>query len=344
MRKLHNTLYITHPQAYLAKDGENIIISIKGEKDKRLPLHNLEGIICFGYQGASPQLMAHCAREGIALSFMTEHGQFLCRVTGKISGNILLRKKQYKISDDPEQSGHIARYFVLGKLINCRYVLRRFRRDHPQQCKETFDIKLEQLEKLIQQVYANENAPVDTVRGWEGNGASLYYSIFDQLILANKEDFHFRGRTKRPPLDAVNALLSFVYTLLTHDVLSALETVGLDVQAGFLHRDRPGRNSLALDLMEEFRPYMADRFVLTLINNRTVTANDFFIKENKAVLLQPDSRKKVLVKWQERKKDIITHEIFEEKMEVGLLPYAQAMLLARVIRGDMEIYPPYIVK
>ena len=344
MRKLANTLYVTSPEAYLSKEGENVVVSIKGEKDHRLPIHNLESIVCFGYQGASPQLMALCAERGVALSFLSEHGRFLCRVIGPDRGNILLRKKQYRASDDEAASGRLARSFVIGKLVNCRYVLRRFRRDHAERCTEGFLQALEQLEELIGIIKQEENPTVATVRGWEGNGARVYFSAFGELILVDHDVFAFRGRNKRPPLDAVNALLSWTYTLLMHDVQSALETVGLDVQAGFLHRDRPGRSSLALDLMEELRPYLADRFVLTLINDRIVGPGDFYRKENGAVLLEPDSRKKILKRWQERKKDTITHDIFDEKMEIGLLPYAQAMLLARTIRCDLSLYPPYIVK
>ena len=344
MRKLDNTLYVTSPDAYLAKEGEDVVVCVKGEKDHHLPIHNLESIVCFGRQGASPQLMALCVERGVALSFLSEHGQFLCRVIGPDRGNILLRKKQYRASDDEAASGVLARSFVIGKLVNCRYVLRRFRRDHPERCGEKFLQALAQLEDLLQTIKQEESPALDTVRGWEGNGARLYFSTFSDLILTDDKAFSFHGRTKRPPLDAVNALLSWTYTLLMHDVQAALETVGLDVQAGFLHRDRPGRSSLARDLMEELRPYLADRFVLTLINNRIVGPEDFFCKENGAVLLQPDSRKKILIQWQNRKKDVITHEIFDEKMEVGLLPYAQAMLLARFIRGDLALYPPYIAK
>lgn len=344
MRKLANTLYVTSPDAYLSKEGENVVVSIKGEKDRHLPIHNLESIVCFGYQGASPQLMALCVERGVALSFLSENGHFLCRVIGPDRGNILLRKKQYRASDDEAASGRLARSMVIGKLVNCRYVLRRFRRDHAERCGAEFLQALEQLEDLIEIIKQEESPTVNSVRGWEGNGARLYFSAFGDLVLNDHKAFAFHGRNKRPPLDAVNALLSWTYTLLMHDVQAALETVGLDVQAGFLHRDRSGRSSLALDLMEELRPYLADRFVLTVINNRIVGPEDFYYKENGAVLLQPDSRKKLLMQWQSRKKDTVTHEIFDEKIEIGLLPYAQAMLLARTIRGDLSLYPPYVAK
>lgn len=342
MRKLLNILYVLNPQAYLAKDGENVVIRVEGESAKRIPIHNLEGIVCFGYLGASPQLMAMCAENGVGLSFLTEYGSFLCRVTGKISGNVLLRKAQYAFSDREEKSAAFAQCFILGKLINCRNILLRFRRDHMDQCGEFFLKKLRELEDIIALAESANPQDVDYLRGLEGSGAKAYFENFQTLILTDRNVFQFNGRTKRPPLDRVNALLSFVYVLLANAVTNALETVGLDPQVGFLHRDRPGRNSLALDLMEELRPYVADRVVLTLLNNNMIKENDFVVKENEAVLLNEEGRKKVLTYWQTKKKDVIRHPILDEKIEVGLLPYVQALLLARTIRGDMEKYPPFI--
>lgn len=339
-----NVLYVTSPDAYLSKIGENIVISIDNKKVKRIPSHNLEGIVCFGYQGASPKVMAMCAEKGIGLSFVTEYGKFLCRVNGKISGNVLLRKQQYRLSDRHVESGNIARSFVLGKLLNCRNILMRFKREHVELCDVVYLNNLDKLDDIILSVNKGLDLNVDSIRGLEGIGAKIYFDCFDKLILQNKGDFFFRLRSKRPPLDRMNALLSFIYVLLAHDVTSALETVGLDPQVGFLHTDRPGRNSLALDLMEEVRPYLADRLALTLINTNILTAKDFVEKENGAVLLHPDSTKIVLTHWQRRKKDIITHPFLEEKIEIGLIPYAQALLLARYVRGDMEIYPPFILK
>lgn len=342
VRKLLNVLYVTNPQAYLSKDGENIVVSIKGSEAKRIPIHNLEGVICFGYLGASPQLMAMCAERGVGLSFLTEYGKFLCRVTGKISGNVLLRKQQYKISDSEEHSSTFAKYFILGKLINCRNVLLRFKRDYKEKCTGEYFDKLHQLEDIIEIVDKTDSKDLDYLRGLEGSGSRLYFENFNLLILNDEVDFEFKGRTKRPPLDRVNALLSFIYVLLASAVTNALETVGLDPQVGFLHRDRPGRNSLALDVMEELRPYLADRLALTLINNNVIKAKDFVTKENGAVLLEDEGRKKVLQYWQTKKKDIITHPILDEKIEIGLLPYVQSLLMARTIRGDMEYYPPFI--
>lgn len=344
MRKMLNVLYVTSPDAYLSKIGENIGVRINDKEVKRIPAHNLEGIVCFGYQGASPQVMAMCAEKGIGLSFVTEYGKFLCRVNGKISGNVLLRKQQYRLSDHRIKSGNIARSFVLGKLLNCRNVMMRFKREHADLCDNYYLDNLEQLEDIINKVNKVIDVDVDTIRGLEGIGAKIYFDCFNDFILSDKEHFFFYSRSKRPPLDRMNALLSFIYVLLSHDITSAIETVGLDPQVGFLHRDRPGRNSLALDLMEELRPYLADRLALTLINTNVLTEKDFIEKENGAVLLHPDSTKVVLTHWQKRKKNIITHPFLEEKMEIGLIPYAQALLFARCIRGDMEMYPPFIMR
>lgn len=302
MRKLLNVLYVTNPEAYLSKEGESIVVSICGKEAKRIPTHNLEGIICFGYQGASPKLMAMCAEKGIGLSFVTEYGRFLCRVSGKVNGNVLLRKQQYRISDHRIKSGHMARSFVLGKLLNCRNILLRFKREHSELCDEKYIGNIVSIEDIIDQVNKSVDVDIDTIRGLEGVGARTYFDCFDAFILNNKEDFYFKGRNKRPPLDRMNALLSFIYVLLVHDVTSALETVGLDPQVGFLHRDRPGRSSLALDLMEELRPYLADRLALTLINTKVLSKDDFIEKENKAILLKPDATKIVLTHWQKRKK------------------------------------------
>lgn len=333
-----------NPQAYLSKEGENVVIKVEGVVLKRIPIHNLEGIVCFGYLGASPQLMAMCAEKGVGLAFLTEYGNFLCRVTGKISGNVLLRKAQYTISDHEPQSTQFAKLFILGKLINCRNILLRFRRDHGEKCQADFFLNIKSLEDIIALVEAADNCDLEYLRGLEGSGAKTYFANFQTLILADHNIFKFNGRSKRPPLDRVNALLSFVYVLLANTITNALETVGLDPQVGFLHRDRPGRSSLALDLIEELRPYIADRVVLTLINNGMVKEKDFVVKENEAVLLNEDGRKKVLSYWQTRKKDIIRHPIIDEKIEIGLLPYVQSLLLARTIRGDIEEYPPFISK
>jgi len=343
MRKLLNTLFVTSPNSYLTRDGENIVIQIDGEDKMRLPIHTLEGIVCFGYAGASPALMSLCAKRGVGLSFNNEYGKFLARVSGEVQGNVLLRKKQYKVSDNKEETIKIARNCIQAKVLNCRTILQRVTRDHG----SVVDIsKLEdvsaRLLNSINQMGQTEN--IDSLRGIEGDAAKNYFSVFNELILKQKDDFYMVSRNKRPPKDFLNALLSFLYTLLAHDVQSALETVGLDPYVGFLHQDRPGRPSLALDLMEELRPILADRMALSLINRQQIKAKGFTIKENGAVLMDDDTRKEVLQCWHKRKQEEITHPFLKEKMQSGLIPYAQAMLLARHLRGDLDGYPAFIWK
>lgn len=343
MRKLLNTLYVTSPNTYLSLDGENIVILKDETEVSRIPLHNLEGIVAFGYTGASPALMGACAKRNIELSFMKQSGKFLARVVGEVRGNVTLRKTQYRLSDSPVESNKIARNFILGKIYNARWVVERATRDYAIR----LDVdKLKGVSKALvnslKSVEQSEN--LEQLRGIEGEAASQYFSVFDDLILQQKECFYFHYRNKRPPLDNVNAMLSFTYTLLAHDVAAGLETVGLDSYVGFLHRDRPGRVSLALDIMEELRPVYADRFVISLINKREVNADGFTQKENGAVIMDDDTRKTILKAWQSKKQEIITHPFLQEKLEWGLVPYAQAMLLARFIRGDLEGYPPFMWK
>jgi len=343
VRKLLNTLYVTMPDAYLACEGENVLVKIKDETKFRMPIHNLEGIICLGFAGASPGLMHLCCERGVALSFLTAYGKFMGRVTGKTSGNVLLRRTQYKWADDSEKSTRLAKRFILAKIINSRNVLQRLVRDHP----ESIDVpsvtgaadRMAYLTKQLDKV-----SSLEEVRGIEGQAANLYFQVFDQLILVQKEGFYLKDRNRRPPLDRVNALLSFLYTLLTHEVSAALETVGLDPQVGFLHRDRPGRPSLALDLMEELRPHFAERLAITLINRQQITADGFTVKENGAVIMDDVTRKEVLTAWQKRKQEEIVHPYLEEKVSFGLVPYIQALLLARHMRGDLEDYPPFFWK
>ncbi len=342
MRKLLNVLYVTNEDSYLSKDGEDVAIRIPEQKTIKIPSHNLEGIVCFGYQGASTKLMAMCAEKNIGMSFHTPSGRFLCRVQGKISGNILLRKRQYKIYDDEYKSCLIAKNFIIGKLVNCRNVLNRFKRDYSDKLDNNIINSIEYITDSIKNAQVCEN--LDILRGIEGSGTKFYFDVFDNLILKEKEHFKFNCRNRRPPLDRVNALLSFVYVLLSHDMESALESVGLDPQSGFLHRDRPGRSSLALDMIEELRPYLADRFVLKLINTKIINKNDFVLKENGSVLITEEARKVILTEWQKRKKDFIVHPFLGEKIEIGLIPYVQALLLARYLRGDLNEYPPYLMK
>ena len=343
MRHLLNTLFITSEDAYLTLEGENAVVRRGDETIGRYPLHILSGIISFSYAGASPALMGACAKRDVALSFCTPRGKFLARSCGASTGNILLRRTQYRVADDPGPCCRIARSFIFGKVYNSRWVIQRALRDHRLRVDE------EKLRHVSEQLKAQlpliaEETSLDALRGLEGASATLYFSVVNDLILTEREAFAFQGRSRRPPLDRSNALLSFVYTLLAHDCASALESVGLDSYAGFLHRDRPGRTSLALDLMEELRPCMADRFVLTLINNRIIKPTDFELRESGAVYLNDDSRKTVLSHWQQRKQEQITHPYLGEKVPWGLVPYLQSLLLARYLRGDLDAYPPFLWK
>jgi CRISPR-associated protein Cas1 len=339
MRKLLNTLYVTLPEAYLAKDGENVVVRVDDEERFRIPIHNLEGIVSFGYPGASPALLGHCAQKGVAVTFLTEHGSFLAKVVGPVSGNVLLRRRQYRLADEEKESSRLATAFVAGKISNCRTVLQRALRDHKELEKEPLLTTINRLGGLILDLEHCET--LEEVRGIEGEAAKIYFSVFNYLVLTEKEHFHLRGRTRRPPRDNMNALLSFLYTLLRHDVVAALETVGLDPAVGFLHRDRPGRPSLALDLMEELRPYMADRLALTLVNRKQVEPSGFRQKETGGIYMHSETRKTVIAAWQKRKQEQIIHPYLDEKIPIGLLPYVQAVLLARYLRGDIDGYPPF---
>ena len=343
MKRLLNTLYVTSNNRYLSLDGENVVVLEEQKEIGRVPLHNLESIVTFGYTGASPALMGACAKRNIDLCFMSGNGRFLARVSGEVRGNVLLRKQQYKISGDKEQSLCIARDFITGKVYNSRWVLERASRDYSMRLDSVLlKKKSSMLADNLHAVRKRKNA--SELLGIEGESASLYFSVFDDLILQQKEDFYFKGRNKRPPLDRVNAMLSFTYSLLAGMCGSALESVGLDPYVGFMHTDRPGRMSLALDLMEEFRSVMADRFVLTLINKRIVKKEGFIQKENGAVVLDDETRKSFLSAWQAKKQEMIKHPFLEEKIEWGMAPYVQALLLARYIRGDLDEYPPFFWK
>jgi CRISPR-associated protein Cas1 len=343
MKKLLNTLFVTRPDVYLSLDGDNIVLLKEQEKLGRLPLHNLESIVTFGYTGASPALMGYCAKRNISIVFMTINGNFLARVIGKSKGNVVLRKKQYRISESEQSSALIARNFIVGKIYNNKWIIERMTRDYPLRVNvEEFKKVSGQLSTIIQKVRDCED--LETLRGWEGQAAISYNRLFDQMILQQKENFYFQLRSRRPPLDNVNAMLSFAYTLLANDMASALETVGLDAYVGFMHRDRPGRVSLALDVMEELRGIYADRFVLSLINRKTMNKDDFFKKENGAVIMTDEARRKFLAAWQNKKQEKITHPYLGEKITWGLVPYAQALLLARFLRSDLDEYPPFLWK
>lgn len=343
MKKLMNTLYITSPDRYLSLDGENVVILEKENEIGRIPLHNLEGIVTFGYTGASPALMGACAKRNISLIFLTSNGRFLAKVTGEVRGNVTLRKQQYRLSDNNYDCTKIARNFIIGKIYNSRMIIERATRDYSLRldCNK-LKAKSELLKSSIDMLKNCNNC--EQIMGVEGESATVYFSVFDDLILQQKENFFFKGRNKRPPLDNVNAMLSFAYTLLANMCASALETVGLDPYVGFLHKDRPGRTSLALDLMEELRSVFADRFVLSLINKRIINSAGFTKKENGAVIMDDDTRKAFLSNWQNKKQEIIKHPFLEEKVEWGMIPFVQAMLLARYIRGDLDQYPPFLYK
>lgn len=343
MKQLLNTLFVTSEDIYLSLEGENVLANRDGEVVARYPLHTLQTIVSFSYAGASPALMGKCARRDIGLAFCTPSGQFLARVCGENSGNVLLRREQYRIADDPVRRNRIARTMIFGKLKNSVTSIQRTIHDH---APRVAGYGLEQASQKIRDLLplVLEAADEGVLRGIEGVAAAEYFGVFDHLLLSRKEMFFFHTRNRRPPMDRVNALLSFVYSLLAHDCASALESVGLDAYVGFLHRDRPGRASLALDLMEELRPCMADRFVLTLVNNRVIHPEDFQCQDSGAVLLDDTGRKKVLTAWQERKRDTLTHPYLNEKMRWGMIPYVQALLLARHIRGDLEDYPPFLWK
>ncbi|WP_409969255.1 type I-C CRISPR-associated endonuclease Cas1c [Bengtsoniella intestinalis] len=343
MRHLLNTLFITSEDAYLTLDGENVVVSRGQQEMGRFPLHTLSAILSFSYAGASPALMGACGSRQINLTFCSPRGRFLARVSGQSQGNVLLRRTQYRMADDPFQSCNLATMFIQGKIYNARQVIARTRRDHPMRVDEsTLLAACDTLKELQGQVAQAES--LDSLRGLEGVAASTYFGVFDHLILNEKETFYFHGRNRRPPLDAVNALLSFAYSILAGDCASALESVGLDAYVGFLHRDKPGRTSLALDLMEELRAPMADRFVLTLINNRMISPDAFQVRESGAVLLSDAGRKLFLQQWQKKKQEQITHPFLEEKIPWGLVPYMQALLLARYLRGDLDGYPPFLWK
>jgi CRISPR-associated protein Cas1 len=336
-----NTLYVTTQGSYLSKEGETVVVKVDGKVRLRLPVHTLSGIVCFGNVGCSPYLMGFCAKSNVALSFLTEYGRFMAKVQGPVSGNVLLRREQYRRADDLDFSAQVARFILAGKVANSRTVLQRTLRDHA----EKIDEKLlrNAVTRLTRQLdFFDRDYSLDVVRGIEGDAAHIYFSVFNQLIVAQKEVFCFDERNRRPPLDNVNCLLSFVYTLLMHDVRSALETVGLDPAVGFLHRDRPGRPGLALDLMEELRPYIADRLVLSLINLQQVQAKGLRKMETGAVAMNDDTRKMVLTAYQERKREEITHPFLGEKITIGMLFHIQAQLMARFLRGDMDGYPPFL--
>ena len=343
MKQLLNTLYVTSDDAYLSLKNDNVIVQQGDTTLGRIPLRSLEGIMSFSYKGSSPALMGKCSEFGVGLSFFSPHGRYYCSILGEKNRNVLLRREQFRFADDEDEALPFAQSFIIGKIYNCRWVLERTKRDHA--LRVNSERIAEQSEKLRQALLnARDCTSIDELRGVEGLAAKDYFFAFDDLILRNKDDFFFQQRSRRPPLDRTNALMSFVYSILTSDCIAALQGVGLDPYVGFLHTDRPGRASLALDLVEEFRPAIADRFVLTLINNQVMRAEDFETAENGAVLMTDMGRRKFLKSWQERKQETITHPYLGEKLPWGLVPYMQALLLARYLRRDLDAYPPFLWK
>ncbi len=352
MRHLLNILYVSTQETYLSLENETVLVSRKGVKLGQFPLLNLQGIVCFGNVLCSPFLMGACAERGIAMSFLTSTGRFLARIQGGVCGNILLRKAQFALSSVPDGRAVLAGGFLTAKILNSRTVLQRFLRDHADtldpdrqtQIRYAVSVMRSQALHIYRKARSGSPYTVDELMGIEGYIANLYFASFGMMVLQNRQDFTFTARTKRPPLDRVNAMLSFLYTLLAHDCAAALESVGLDPAAGFLHADRPGRASLALDLMEEFRACLADRLVLSLINRNQVSGKDFKVLETGAVRMADDARKNVIKAWQDRKQETIIHPFLKEKIKIGLLPFVQALILARYIRGDIQVYPPFIYR
>lgn len=344
MTKKHdNTLYVTTQGAYLHTEGETAVVSVNREVLIRVPLHNLEGIVCFGGVRCTPQLMGRCADHDVTVSFLSERGRYVARVQGPISGNVVLRRAQYRLADEQEGPARLAGAFVTAKIANSRRVVQRALRDH---FKEEAGVELSTaLENLDRSLRALQTADsVDSIRGIEGDAARTYFSVFDHFITQKEPKLHFEKRTRRPPLNPVNALLSFLYTLLVRDVGSALESVGLDPQVGYLHKDRPGRPGLALDMMEELRPVVADRVALTLVNRRQVSPSGFEFDAAGACTMNEKTRKAVLVAYQERKQEALTHPFLGDRITVGMIPHLQARLLARHLRGDLDGYPPFFWK
>lgn len=343
MKKYMNTLFVTTQGAYLHKEGESIVVSVERENRLRVPIHTLGGVVCFGNVMCSPFLMHHCAQNEVLVSFLSENGRFLARVTGPSHGNVRMRRRQYRMADDAVSCVDLARAILLGKAANARTVLQRALRDHAGKAGlDDVSAVVDRVSMLMRGIENEQD--LDAIRGREGDISRLYFSVFDHLITSQKESFSFVGRSRRPPMDNMNALLSFIYTLLAHDCTGALEAVGLDLQVGFLHRDRSGRPSLALDMMEEFRPFFADRLALSLVNLRQVQANGFRKTESGAVEMTDDTRKALLIAYQKRKQEEMVHPFLGESAPLGIFFHLQALLLARHIRGDLDGYPPVIWK
>lgn len=339
MKKLLETIYILTPESYVYHRNENLCVSIGGEEKASVPVNMVDAIVFFGKNTLSTSLIWFCGQHDVTLTFLDPHGRFYGRACGPVSGNVLLRKRQYDSINDSAFTSQLVGDLLFGKLLNSKTMLMRHARTAKAQ--ETADRLYQTAGLLSEFAQKLDKCPdVDSMRGVEGAAATAYFSCFDDM-LASPNGFRFQIRSRRPPRNEVNAVLSFLYTQLTHDVRSALETVGLDPSAGYLHTLRPGRPSLALDLMEELRSPLCDRLTLTLFNRGQLSQQDFET-DGDAVYLNAHGRRTVLNAWRSRKKETIQHPFLEEKIPVGLIPYTQSMLLARVLRGDLDRYPPFV--
>jgi CRISPR-associated protein Cas1 len=340
MRKLLNTLYITTPESYLSKDGMNVVVSVNQQEVFRIPVINIEGIVTFGYMGASPGLMKLCTDNNVSLTFLSPNGRFVSRIQGQTRGNVLLRKAQYQLAENEQWTLHVAQVMIGGKIQNYRNILRRYIRDYGDN--KEVEATAKALDSFKRDVF--QSTDKTQLIGIEGMAANRYFEVLPLLMTQQREGFPFTGRNRRPPKDAVNAMLSLAYTLVTNDITAALETVGLDPYVGFLHTLRPGRASLSLDMVEELRAYLGDRFVLSLINRRQITPSDFLYQGEKGVVLTDNGRRTFITAWQNRKKETIVHPYLNEKIPVGLIPHAQAMQLARYMRNDIDDYPVFLIR
>lgn len=343
MKQLLNTLFVMTEDAYLALENDNVAVHQEDVILAKIPLRSIESILCFSYKGASPSLMGRCGEMGVSMSFYSPRGHYYCSIMGEKNRNVLLRREQFRRADNEMDALPVAKSFIIGKIFNAKWVLERTKRDHALRVNvERISQQSNRLTQRLPEIRQCDS--MDALRGLEGMAAKEYFYAFDDLILRNKDNFFFEGRTRRPPLDRMNALLSFIYSVLTNDCCAALQGVGLDPYVGFMHVDRPGRASLALDLVEEFRPVIADRFALTLVNIGAIQMKDFEERENGSVFLSETGRKAVLGAWQRKKAEQIVHPYLQEKISWGLVPYVQALLLARFLRGDIDAYPPFMWK
>lgn len=343
MRKLLNTLFVSTQGAYLLKEGQSVIANVEKSTLLRLPIHTICGIVCFGNVGISPYLMDLCMQNNVYISILSKYGRFIARIQGPVSGNVLLRREQYRKADDEKSVNKVAYAILIGKVANSRAILQRALRDHQNRVdRAKLRSVVQDLAYIMRKI--DKNKSIDELRGFEGDAAHKYFQVFNNLILSNTDVFTFKERSRRPPLDAVNAMLSFTYTILVHEICSALESVGLDPAVGFLHRDRPGRPSLALDLLEEFRAGLADRFVLSLINRNQLKPNGFTHSKTGSVIMNEENRKILLVSWQKRKQDEINHPFLNEKIQIGMIFHIQSRLFAKYVRGEIANYPPFYWK